>query len=180
MNQQYDEFEFVNQYLMGDEFILWKGKPEKGNLLSKNDVFFIPFSIFWCGFAIFWIIGAASTGTPFFWMFGIPFVFVGLYMVFGRFIHIAYTRNHTYYVITNKKIIRKIGGKIDILDGQNLPSMNVDIRNGGNGNINFGNPIVRNSRRGYNMQGSQPYYDFSLDNIKNPLKVQEIIKTMDK
>ena len=30
MDNKYDEFEFVEQYLTGGEYVLWKGKPEKG------------------------------------------------------------------------------------------------------------------------------------------------------
>ncbi len=41
----------INQYLMPDEYVLWNGKPGKGNLLTGQDVFMIPFSIMWCGAA---------------------------------------------------------------------------------------------------------------------------------
>jgi hypothetical protein len=180
MDNRRDEFDFANRYLVGDEFILWKGQPEKGNLLSKSDAVFIPFSIFWCGFAIIWEVSVISSDAPFFFcLFGLPFVAVGFYITVGRFFHLAYSRVHTWYVITNKKIIRKIGGKIDILDGQNLPSMRIELRKNGHGNINFGEAFVL-PRRGLNLNGNTQEYSFSLDNIKDPLKVQEIIKTMDK
>lgn len=55
---------WINQYLMPDEYVLWNGKPEKGNLLTGQDVFMIPFSIMWCGFAIVWETSVLIMSAP--------------------------------------------------------------------------------------------------------------------
>ena len=115
------DYSFAKPYLAAGEHILWYGKPSEGNLITRNDFLLIPFSIVWCGFAVFWTVSAASSGVPIFWLFGVPFVCVGLYLVFGRFIHTAYLRKRTVYVITNQKILRSRAGKIDMLMKASMP-----------------------------------------------------------
>lgn len=41
-----DDYAFARPYLAPGETILWRGRPEKGHLLSGQDAFMIPFSIF--------------------------------------------------------------------------------------------------------------------------------------
>ena len=75
-----NDFEWLNSELVPGEAVLWKGKPNDKKLLSAQDIFLIPFSIMWCGFAIFWEITAIASGAPFFFaVWGIPFVCVGLW-----------------------------------------------------------------------------------------------------
>ncbi len=172
-----DEYAFARSYLTPGEAILWKGKPGKGHLVTSQDVFMIPFSIFWCGFAIFWLVTAVSSGAPvFFWAFGIPFVCVGLYLVFGRFIWTAYIRKKTNYVVTNKKIIRKRGSRVDMLDGKTLPPMQMNAYNDGSGTIRFGEmPYYyrRNTINGYQSL-------FALENIPNVVQVHSILSQIEK
>ena len=178
-----DDYSFCRPHMAADEHILWKGKPSVRPLLTKSDAFMIPFSIFWCGFALFWEIGVLSSPTPsIFPIFGIPFVCVGLYLVFGRFIHTAYIRKRTRYVITNKKIIRLRGKRIDFLAASTMPADHCTANTDGSGTIRFAapNPYYRgryhSSYFGYGMdQGF-----FSLENVPSLVQVQQAIDSMDK
>ena len=174
------DYSFCKQYMGDDEYILWKGKPEDGNLVTRQDIFMIPFSIMWCGFAIFWETTAILDGGPiFFCLWGIPFVLVGLYMVFGRFIHIKFLRKRTFYVITNKKIIRSRNNRIDILDGKMIPPIYIEVFRNGNGTIHFevqtyGN--VRGNRRNMGMVDDR----FKIENIADVIRVQQAINLIEK
>ena len=100
----------LQEHLDSNEKLIWTGRPKKGITFRLEDLFLIPFSLLWCGFAIFWFIGAWTSGAPFlFAMFGIPFVIIGLIFVFGRFIIDAKQREHTFYGLTNDRIIIKSG-----------------------------------------------------------------------
>jgi hypothetical protein len=89
----------VRQYVRDDEALLWRGVPDAGVWFTAEDGFMIPFSILWCGFAIFWEF-ASSRGPALVWLWGIPFIAFGLYSVAGRFVYKSYRKRHTAYAIT--------------------------------------------------------------------------------
>ncbi len=168
---------FYKPYMVNDEYILWTGKPGKKHLLTGSDLFIIPFSIFWCGFAISWEATAVTTGAPLpLMLFGLPFVLVGLYLVFGRFIHASLLRKNTEYAITNKKIIRKRFKKTDMLHIKNMLPMFVNIHKDGYGTIIFGQDSYYNRGLSINTINSGGSYNaFCLENIPDVAKVQQII-----
>lgn len=173
-----NEYSFCNHMLAPDEYVVHRCKPGAGHLLGSQDVFMIPFSLFWCGFAFFWEIGVIFSGAPFFFcLFGLPFICIGLYLVVGRFFHTAWLRKRTAYVITNKRILRSRNGKIDVLDGSNLPPMQLQTYSDGNGTITFGHA-------GYYRRFGRTRYTngvmFSLENIPDVMRVQQYIATMEK
>ena len=94
----------LQQYLRADERLLWHGTPDAGVLFTPEDAFLIPFSILWCGFAIFWESSVIGGNAPFFFrLWGIPFVVIGLYFVVGRFFYKSYRKRRTMYAITTRR-----------------------------------------------------------------------------
>ncbi len=76
----------LTRHLDSDERLLWSGAPGGGLRLRRSDIFMIPFSILWGGFAIFWESLALRHNAPlFFLVWGLPFVALGLQMMVGRF-----------------------------------------------------------------------------------------------
>ena len=175
-----DEYSFAKPYITPGEAILWRGKPGKGHLLTGQDIFMIPFSIIWCGFAIFWESLVIFGDAPIFMaLWGIPFVCVGLYMVFGRFIWTAFLRKRTAYVITNKKIIRARGSRIDMIHGNSLPPMHTRAFRDGSGTISFGQHYTYTTRTSFERSYSAAGF-FALENIPDVARVQQYIDQMER
>lgn len=138
----------LQQYLDENENLIWAGRPKTGIVFRTADIFLIPFSVSWCGFAIFWFTSALTSGAPFFFaMFGIPFVIIGLIFVFGRFIIDAKQRENTVYGLTENRIIIKSGvykKAIKSLNIRTLSDIEYVEKSDRSGSINFGpkNPMM--------------------------------------
>jgi hypothetical protein len=112
MNQ--DSMPMLRPELISGESIVWAGQPDISVIFHKEDVFLVPFSLLWGGFAIFWESGVLGfwgagdrSGGP--WSFGIvwgiPFVLIGQYLIWGRFLYAAWLKKRTYYAVTNRRVI---------------------------------------------------------------------------
>jgi hypothetical protein len=92
--------------LFAGERVLWEGSPTRFPVFDRGDVFLVPFSLLWCGFAIFWTIGAIGSGDPVpFALFGLFFVVIGLHLVFGRLIARWLRLRGTTYTVTDRRVI---------------------------------------------------------------------------
>jgi hypothetical protein len=98
--------EIFKDRLLPGEAVVWFGRPGQGILFAPRDALLIPFSLLWGGFTIFWETMALSTRAPGgFVLFGVPFVLVGLFMIFGRFLLDAWLRARTAYALTDRRIL---------------------------------------------------------------------------
>ena len=94
------------KHLESGERLVWSGVPRQGIAFRKSDLFLVPFSVMWGGFAIFWEASVLTSDAPlFFCLWGIPFVLVGLYIMFGRFVVDARMRARAAYGLTDRRII---------------------------------------------------------------------------
>jgi hypothetical protein len=133
--------DIVRPQLLPNERIVWEGRPYTGMIFRPTDIFLIPFSLIWGGFALFWNVSAWNNSDLSFKLFGLPFLIVGFYVIFGRFlIDMGLRRNLTYFV-TNKRILverRSTGSNTKSLDINRLPALELDERSDGSGAIRFG------------------------------------------
>jgi len=131
----------LRSYLLTGEHILWNGKPKQGIQFQSSDAFLIPFSLLWGGFAIFWNFSVWEADAPsFFRLWGLPFLFIGIYLIFGRFLHDAYIRTHIYYAVTNQRVLVYNGGmgkSLKSLDIASLPTLDLTERRNRSGTISF-------------------------------------------
>jgi hypothetical protein len=132
----------VARYLTSGESILWSGRPAQGLLLRPSDALFIPFSLLWGGFAVFWEYGVVTSNAPFFFrLWGVPFVLFGLYIVFGRFVVDAHVRARTCYGVTNQRVLiisQAMRREVKSLSLKTLSDVSLSERSNGSGTITFG------------------------------------------
>ncbi|MEM9851839.1 MAG: aspartate carbamoyltransferase catalytic subunit [Pseudomonadota bacterium] len=81
------------------EKILWQGRPEPGFAFVYRSAFEVIFALAFTGFSVFWMLMASLAGG-FFWMFGLIFFAVGMYMLVGQHFWRRYVRERTYYTAT--------------------------------------------------------------------------------
>jgi hypothetical protein len=186
----YKAREIVQNELDTGEKLLWAGMPRQGTVFRGSDVFMIPFSLLWGGFAIFWETmalaipnekaGAVGIVFP---LFGIPFVLVGLYMIFGRFIYDSKKRAKTFYGLTDQRaiIVSGIFGKrVKSLNLRSLSDVSLSEKSDKSGTITFGQENLMLSFFGGNsfpgMGGSNvPKFEL-IENAKevyNQLRAQQ-------
>lgn len=133
--------ESVYSELDPQEMLLWAGRPRQGFRLRLTDIFVIPFSLLWGGFAIFWETLVIMNGAPFFFsLWGIPFVCVGIYFIAGRFFVDSYQRKHRSYVVTNSRVVildRAWGRSIRSKSLNDLGELSLIVRSDSSGDIAF-------------------------------------------
>ena len=134
----------LQSYLQPGEKVLWTGQPDARRLVSSKDAYLIPFSLMWGGFAIVWEGGvllttAGANGAPiFFALWGIPFVVVGQYFIWGRFFVKRWDRRRTLYAVTDQRVLVLRGSSLQSMFLNNLPGVTQSARADGSGTLEFG------------------------------------------
>jgi hypothetical protein len=185
--------------LLKDEKILWMGQPNPNIKYTSMDWFLVPFSIFWGGFAIFWelsVLGISflsnenGDGAPFFFaLFGIPFVVMGIYFIFGRFIYKKWKKKRTYYAITNKRVLIVTNTNNRNIEAEfiaSIPAINYSQKSNGAGTIRFGNfnfmtDMYANTGMdffsGFSGKSSPAFFD--IDNVKEAYTLVNEVRNSD-
>ena len=166
------------------ERIIWSGQPRQGFMLRPSDAIMIPFSLLWGGFAIFWESLIVTNSGPFFFMlWGIPFILIGLYMIFGRFLVDMAQRGRTYYALTNQRVLIISGlfsQNTKSLELAKLNEININTSSNGKGTITFGpsSPMswmyVRSGFPGMGRYPNAPSFDM----IEDARTVYQQIKSL--
>jgi len=103
----------VQTEMISGERVYWAGMPDPKVIFHSDDLVTIPFTLVWTGVFVFWeanalgIWGAPRSGGSnlFMVLWGIPFLIIGNYMVWGRFLADAWLKRRTYYAVTNRRIL---------------------------------------------------------------------------
>lgn len=144
-----DSLGAIQSELTPGESVLWAGRPATGIVFHKEDAYLIPFSLMWGGFAIFWEMGVTghwgtqrSNASPpvFFMLWGVPFVVIGQYLIWGRFFYTAWKKKRTHYAVTTRRVIAVQDGwrrqtASTYID--TLPTLIKDGLSGGSGTLRF-------------------------------------------
>ncbi len=100
--------------MLSGENLHWAGMPNPGVIFHSDDWATIPFTLLWTGFFVFWEANAlgywgssARHAGPSWFMvlWGVPFLVIGQYIVWGRFFHDAWLKRRTYYGVTGRRVL---------------------------------------------------------------------------
>jgi hypothetical protein len=181
----------IKDVLSQGEKVLWSGQPPRKLLVFRmSDLFLLPFALFWTGFSIVWELGALAAVmgsgfdvfTLFFPLFGVPFLLIGFYMLFGRFIMDVVTRRRTFYALTDRRAL-----VLTALRDRNVVStplhkidhVDITLHRDGHGTLTFQGDGDRNtgSRRTYYAAGTVMSNGGGqvFDHIENPKAVYDMV-----
>jgi len=175
----------LRSHIDNDETLIWTGKPKQGITFKSSDLFMIPFSLMWGGFAILWEYTVISTDAHFILkIWGIPFVLIGLYMIFGRFFFDSASRKNTIYGMTENRILIKSGVFKKSIKSLNIKTLN-DItlieKSNGSGTIFLGSENGFNGIfSGSGWSDSNEKMVHALEMIENVRKVYRQITDLQK
>lgn len=150
-------FDAFSPDLLPGETIEWTGRPNRSVVFHPDDWFAIPFSLIWGGVTVFWLLLASGLWDTWqhkphqpFQIFGLiwgtPFVILGQYLIWGRFVHQFWKKKRTYYALTNRRALiveyglRNRSSSSVYFD--NLARIDKRVRSDGIGNISFGGPVT--------------------------------------
>ena len=172
----------IQNELSANEKLLWSGRPPQGLLFRAVDIALIPFTLMWAGFALFWESMAIASGFFLFILWGIPFVLVGAFMVFGRFLVDAYLRNKTFYGLTDQRAIIISGllqKEIKSLNLRTTSDITLNQKSDGTGSIVFGTlPPMAWMMRGTSINGMGRNMVPQFELIPDAKRVYELIRTV--
>lgn len=166
--------QMISRELLPEERVEWTGRPNPSVIFHSEDWLVIPFSLMWGGFAIFWLLGASGiwsmwsnrSDATFQWfgvVWGTPFVLVGQYLIWGRFVYRRWEKHRTYYVLTPKRaMILKHGLRGRSCSSayfDSLPMIDKSVRADGIGAISFGGPVSGEWQWGKQNSPRPPTFD---------------------
>ncbi len=178
-------FDIFSSELLSGETVEWTGYPNPAVLFHKEDWSMVPFSLLWGGFAVFWLLGASGIwgvwmnrpNRSFQWfglIWGTPFVLIGQYMIWGRFIHRRWKKQRTYYALTNRRaLIVQVGFRGRTTSSayfENMSMLDKWVRSDGIGSISFGGPVTGEWRWGKGNPPRPPTFD-DIDNVDSVYKI---------
>lgn len=180
------EHEWYAPYLQPDEEIRWQGRPDKHELGAMAEVAKgapMLLMLGWGGFILYLVISDGGVPSPILWGFcGIIVVWllIAFYIGFGKPLIAMHRLKRAEYIITNRRILRKMGRAVDALDSRSMPTPY--LRKGAMhyGTITFGAGNADRDARYTRHPSLALAESFALRSIPEAAKVLQIIAGMGK
>jgi len=131
----------VDLLLLPGETLLWSDRPDPHRAFAPNDVWLIPFSLLVGGFAIYWEVGSLAhlqSGLDAFALWGIPFVLIGQFLIWGRYLYKRWDRHRIVYAVTSRRLLTVRGTNFRSVFLGGLRAINQSTRSDGSGSLDFG------------------------------------------
>ena len=127
--------EAITRRLGRGERLIWWDRPNPARYARRDANFGVLFGVFFLGFAIFWMTTAYRAPGLFF-LFGIPFVLAGLWMVTAPLR--AYRAAHaTAFALTDKRVLTVTGSTVTARPLEHVDFVETESAADGSGNVLF-------------------------------------------
>ena len=129
----------------------------------------------------------AGGAGPFFALGGIPFVIIGLYFIFGRFIYKARRKRRTIYAVTNQRVMTIVTGRhdesVEATYLRSIPTISTSAVSSGCGSVEFGRPSPMagwygNSGMEFFARGQTASSGVSFYDIEDPRGVADMVERL--
>jgi hypothetical protein len=169
----------VDLLLLPGETLLWSDRPDPRRWFAPNDAWLIPISLLLGGFAIFLEAGdlahfarSGFSGVDAFALWGIPFVVVGQYLIWGRFLYKRWDRQRIVYAVTSRRLLTVRGSNFRSLFLDRLPAINQSTRPDGSGTLDFSSTSfsagmwANTGLDWFNLRAGVPAF-YDIDDVRN-------------
>lgn len=119
----------MKSVLMPDETILWEGYGKAPKFAKSSGITQKFFAIFWLAFSIVWTM-LASMGSAFMALFGVPFIIIGICLLFQK-------TPKPHYAITNMRVLSDVNGNFNTTGLVAITSARIQHNGDGTADIYF-------------------------------------------
>jgi hypothetical protein len=127
--------EAITRRLASGERLIWWDRPDPVGFAKRDLNFGTLFGVFFFLFAIFWMTQASRAPGPFF-LFGVPFVLVGLWMV-STPLRAYWSAGRTVFALTDRRALILTGGKVAARPLEHMSFVETEAHADGRGDVLF-------------------------------------------
>lgn len=172
----------LEKILNTNEKVFWEGTPSFWPFFLGRSLPATIFAIFWMGFlAIFFVASLSAPGPTKYIIFLTPHFWIGMFMLFGPTIYNALVFKHTYYAITDKRVIIQkgwIGRDFEMIDFDQITNaeVNVGVLDKLFGSGNTGSILISTAGSFTQTKQGAVSKPYTLSNVSNPYDVFKFLK----
>lgn len=172
----------LDKVLDQNEKVFWEGAPSFWPFFLGRSLPITIFGIFWMVIMVFFIFTSLTAPGPFkYLVFVIPHFWIGLLMVFGPTIYNAFVFKHTYYAITDKRIIIQkgwVGRDFEMIDFDQITNaeVNVGVFDKLFGGGNTGSILISSAGSFTHTRHGVVQKPYTISNVTNPYDVFKFFK----
>jgi membrane protein YdbS with pleckstrin-like domain len=172
----------IDKVLDREEKVLWEDAPKFWPFFFGRSLPITIFGIVWTSFMAVFIINSLTAPGPFpYVVFAMPHLWIGLFMLFGPTIYNALVFKHTYYAITDKRIIIQkgwIGRDFEMVDFDQVTNaeVNVSVFDKIFGGGNTGSILISTAGSFTDARRGAVQKPYTISNVPNPYDVFKFFK----
>jgi hypothetical protein len=141
--------EAISRRLTRGERLIWWDRPDRAGFAKRELNFGTSFGVFFCLFAVFWMTQASKAPGPFF-LFGLPFVLIGIWMVTTP-LRAYWNASRMAFALTDRRALIVSGANVTARPLEHVSFVETESAADGRGNVLFINEQGSFAPNNYNQ-----------------------------